>query len=29
MAYYELIDGLTLDRFKPVPVPIVEPGPAP
>jgi polysaccharide biosynthesis protein PslG len=25
MAYYELLDGLTLDRFTPVPVPIDEP----
>jgi len=25
MAYYALLDGLTLDRFKPLPVPIEEP----
>jgi hypothetical protein len=31
MAYYALLDGLTLDRFKPIPVtidqPIVDPLP--
>jgi hypothetical protein len=25
MAYYELLDGLTLDLFKPLPVSIAEP----
>jgi hypothetical protein len=25
MAYYALLDGLTLDRFRPVPVPITDP----
>jgi hypothetical protein len=29
MAYYALLDGLTLDRFRPIPVPIDEPVAAP